>query len=211
MIIPDLNIFMMCKSLNPLAVREMPQKFHIRTCRKSELELWKAIHFDDPQTASDYHDFMTNYFDDVYADAGDLFFEKCLFVCDYDDKPIGTCFIWKAYNKFNTVHWFKVLKQYEGNGIGRALLSVVMQDLNHEDFPVYLHTQPSSYRAIKLYADFGFTLLSDPVIGSRQNDIEACLPILEKYMPQEDYMKLQIFEAPKDFLEAVNSSHINQF
>jgi GNAT superfamily N-acetyltransferase len=206
-----MNLFMMCKSLNTLAVREMPLEFHVRTCRKSELEIWKSIHFDDSNTATEYHAFMTNYFNDVYSDKGDLFFEKCLFVCNDDDKPIGTCFIWKAYNKINTLHWFKVLKRYEGRGIGKAILSVVMQDLKYEDYPIYLHTQPSSYRAIKLYSDFGFCLLSDPVIGSRQNDIEVCLPILEKYMPREDFIKLQISEAPKDFLDAVCSSNINEF
>jgi hypothetical protein len=28
------------------------------------------------------------------------------------------------------------------------------------EYPVYLHIQPSSFRAIKLYSDFGFSLLS---------------------------------------------------
>ena len=209
--IPDLNLFMMCHSLNASAIRKMPPEFHVRTCKKSELEIWKAIHFDDPDTASNYHDFMTNYFNDVYAAEGDLFFEKCLFVCNEDDEPIGTCFIWKAYNKINTLHWFKVVKQYEGRGVGRALLSVVMQSLKKEDYPVYLHTHPSSYRAIKLYSDFGFCLLSNPRIGSRQNDLEDSLPILEKYMLREDFIKLQFCKASKNFLKAVNSSNINQF
>jgi hypothetical protein len=40
--IADMNIFMMCKSLNTLAVREMPLEFHVTTCRKSELEIWKS-------------------------------------------------------------------------------------------------------------------------------------------------------------------------
>ena len=31
-----------------------------------------------------------------------------------------------------------------------------------------LHTHPSSYRAIKLYSDMGFKLLTDPIIGTRQ-------------------------------------------
>lgn len=210
--IPELNIFMMCESLHPDALRELPLGFHIRTCRKRELEIWKAIHFDNSITAAKYHDFMTHYFNNVYAEKGDLFFEKCLFVCDNDnDKPIGTCFIWKAYNKINTLHWFKVSKHYEGRGIGRALLSVVMQDLKNEDYPVYLHTQPSSYRAIKLYSDFGFSLLSNPVIGTRHNDVEESLPILEKYMPREDFIHLKICQAPTDFLDAVNSSNMAQF
>ncbi len=209
--IPDLNIFMMCKSMNKSAIREMPEGFHIRNCRKSELEIWKAIHFDDFETSKKYHEFMTNYYNEVYAGKGNLFFEKCLFACDKAGKPIGTCFIWKAYNRINTLHWFKVVKQHEGRGIGRALLSRVMTQVKEVEYPIYLHTQPSSFRAIKLYSDFGFTLLSDPVIGYRKNDLEESLPILEKYMPKEGYDNLQINNAPEVFLEVVRTSEINQF
>jgi GNAT superfamily N-acetyltransferase len=189
----------------------MPEDYYVRNCQQSELEIWKAIHFDDASAAEKYHDYMTSFFGDVYADFGNLFFKKCLFVCDKNDLPVGTCFIWRAYNKINTVHWFKVVREYEGKGIGRALLTAVMQGLKEEDYPVYLHTQPSSFRAIKLYSDFGFSLLSDPVIGNRQNDLEESMPILQKYMPAEDYMKLRITRAPENFLEAVLSSEITQF
>jgi hypothetical protein len=46
--IPDLNLFMMCSALNAEALRELPPGFHVRTCRKSELDLWKRFPFDDP-------------------------------------------------------------------------------------------------------------------------------------------------------------------
>lgn len=202
---------MICRAINKSAIREMPIGFHVRNCRRSELDTWKAIHFDDAITAQKYYEFMTNYFDKVYSYKADLFFKECLFVCDKNDHPIGTCFIWKAYNKINTLHWFKVVKEYEGLGIGRALLSIVLQNLGEEDFPIYLHTQPSSYRAIKLYSDFGFCLLTDPIIGNRYNDLKESLLILEKHMPHKDYTKLQMTTAPKEFLEIVGSSKINQF
>jgi hypothetical protein len=140
-----------------------------------------------------------------------VFFDKCLFVCDSQDRPIGTCFAWRTYEKITTIHWFKVQKQFEGLGIGRALLSYVMQNLSNDDFPVFLHTQPSSYRAIKLYADFGFELLSDPVIGNRTNDLKVCLPILQAVMPSEAFQALKVTRAPSLFLETVNTSSIEQF
>ena len=209
--IPDKNLFMMCDQLNWNASRELPDGYHVRNCRKDEIDIWKAMPFDNPLEAKAYHPFMTEFFATVYADKGTLFYNKCLFVCDENDKPLGTAFIWKAYDEFNTVHWLKVLKGYEGKGIGRALLSIIMQELKEEDYPVYLHTQPGSYRAIKLYSDFGFKLLSDPMIGPRRNDLEECLPILERFMKNEDFKRLQIVEAPSYFLKKLESVTENQF
>jgi len=212
--IPSKDLFMMCPALNPSALRALPQGFHFRMCRPDELETWKAMLLDFPHTPEIYDEYMqlmTDYYNDVYAKNSDLFFQKCLLVCDENDAPVGRGFIWKAYGKVNTVHWYKVLKPYENRGIGRAILTKIMTELTEADYPVYLHTHPSSFRAIKLYSDFGFGLVSNPVVGSRQNDFEECLPILERFMPKSDFDNLKIFEAPQSFLDIVASSEVEEF
>jgi ribosomal protein S18 acetylase RimI-like enzyme len=209
--IADIDLFMMCHSLNPDALTEIPKEYHIRTCRRNELDIWKAIHFDDPMSANKYRVFMTKFFNEVYAERESLFFQKCLFVCDSNDTPIATCFGWKAYETISTIHWFKVLKTFEGLGIGRALLSIVMKSFAESDYPIYLHTQPSSFRAIKLYSDFGFAFVTDEVIGYRRNGLDESLPFLKTHMYPKDYERLQFTKAPEHFLKAVTSSAINQF
>ncbi|AFY95241.1 GNAT family N-acetyltransferase [Chamaesiphon minutus] len=209
--IPDKNIFMMCSALNQNALTELPASYSIRNCRTDELNIWKMMPFDDLDLAKEYEQFMSDYFNTTYADKEQLFFAKTLFVCDRQDKPIATCLSWKAYDEFSTIQWFKVLKEYEGQGIGRALLSIVMQEIALHDYPVYLHTQPSSFRAIKLYSDFGFSLLSGDNFGIRNNDLDECLPILEKFMPTEYFQKLRIVIAPKEFEDATNKYDTNQF
>jgi ribosomal protein S18 acetylase RimI-like enzyme len=190
--IPDLNLFMVCEKLNQAALSDLPAGFRVRTCRKDELDIWKAMHFDEPETAVQYRGFMDDYFANHYAPKGDLFFETCLFVCDDQDKPVATCFAWKQYDQYTTIHWFKVIKPFEGQGIGRALLSLVMQPLHEEDYPVYLHTQPSSYRAIKLYTDFGFAMIDLPIIDNRVNGLRESMGILKKYMPERAYQQIRI-------------------
>ncbi|MEM7028495.1 MAG: GNAT family N-acetyltransferase [Chloroflexota bacterium] len=209
--IPDRNLFMMCQALNTDAISALPDEYHVRTCRKDELELWKAMHFDTPEEATVYQEYMTDFFTRVYAPKGNLFFETCLFVCDERDTPIASAFIWKVHGSFNTIHWLKVIKAYEGQGIGRALLSIIMQDIKKTGYPVYLHTQPASYRAIKLYSDFGFHLLSDPMIGHRKNDLQECLPILKKYMTKADFANLQTTTAPSHFLKVLEDARDSQF
>lgn len=209
--IPDKNVFMMCEALNYDALSELSDEYYVRNCRPDELDIWKAMPFDEAGLTEEYDRFMTDFFNTTYGGKEDLFFAKTLFVCDSSDKPVATCFIWKAYDEFNTIHWFKVLKEYEGKGIGRALLSILMRDLKAEDFPVYLHTQPASFRAIKLYSDFGFSLLSGEKFGNRKNDLDEYLPILEEFMPKKDFQKLKITKAPKEFEKALDKYETVQF
>ncbi|MGI5959345.1 MAG: GNAT family N-acetyltransferase [Massiliimalia sp.] len=209
--IPDKNLFMMCPQINLDAMAPLPQGFTARLCRPEDLLIWKRIHFDDPKQAEEFSPFMDTYFEQVYSQKQDLFFSKCLLICAPDGQVVGTCFAWKAYDAVTTIHWFKVLPAYENHGIGRGLLSMVMSTIEKEEYPVYLHTQPSSYRAIKLYTDFGFQLLTDPIIGNRENHVKECLPILKCYMTPSAYENLSFAKAPESFLKVVASSPIDQF
>ena len=205
------NLFMMCPRLNESALSDIPDGYHIRTCRREELDLWKVIHFDDETAAREQYPYMTRYFETVYEPAGEKFWNCCLFLCDADDRPVGTCFSWKAYERATTIHWYKVRKECEGNGLGRALLSEVMRKLEMSDYPVFLHTHPGCFRAIKLYTDFGFALLRDPVIGYRTNDLDVSLPYLREMMHAKAYDALKFADAPAWFLEAAKISEFSQF
>ena len=210
--IPDGNLFMICPSIQTEAFAALPEGYVIRNCRESELALWKAMPFDDPETAREQEAYMTSFFHQVYEPRRDEFFSACRFVCDFHDRPVATCFLWKAYGgAINTLHWLKVKKECEGQGIGRALLTALLRDVAEAELPIYLHTQPSSFRAIKLYTDFGFRFLTDAVIGNRKNDLRDCLPILERYMYAKDYARLSFLDAPEDFLQSVASSEIPEF
>lgn len=76
----DPNLFMMCTQLNKEALRTMPEGYTLRPCRKEELSIWKAMPFDDAETALAYEPYMQSYFELVYQDKSDLFFERCLFL-----------------------------------------------------------------------------------------------------------------------------------
>ena len=195
------DLFMMCEQMNSEAVSALPDGYRARNCRRDELDVWMRMQFDDPCEAEKELPFMADYFSRVYESNKDLFFQSCLFVCDKCDNPIGTVFIWKIYEEFNTLHWLKVRKEYENRGIGRALLSIVLRGLQAQDYPVYLHTHPANFRAIKLYSDFGFRLLSDPVIGCRPNGLQESLPFLQRYMTKEAFRNLKVVEAPRPFLK----------
>lgn len=209
--IDNMNLFMMCESLRTDAGRTMPQGYHFRCCRRSELPLWKRIHFDLQEVADEFSAFMDDYFQSVYAANEDLFFESCVFACDESDKPVATCFVWRAYDSIYTLHWFKVVREHEGRGVGRALLYEVMRKLSTKQYPVYLHTHPASLRAMKLYSDFGFALLTDAEIGYRSNDLAKCLPYLEQNMPRDVFDGLRFASATDALLKAAKSNEHEEF
>jgi len=209
--IPDPDLFMMCRSPEPQEFTALPAGFYFDLCREEELDIWRAFPFDEKDAAQEFSAYMKQYFDEVYRPKGDLFFSKCLFVRNAEGVPVATGFLWKAYDRINTLHWLKVKKKWEDRGIGRALISRLLSELGSTDFPIYLHTQASSYRAIKLYTDFGFELITDPFVGDRKNGLEEGQRLLKQSMRPEDWIRLRFTSAPAQFLETVRSSAIHEF
>lgn len=200
------NLFMMCEKLNPKAFTTLLDGYQIRHLKEDELDIWKTIHFDNDEDKKQYKSFMDQYFNDVYSSNKELFFKQCLVVINKENQIIGTCFLWQAYQTITTVHWFKVVNEEEGKGIGRALLSKVLSEVTTKDMPIYLHTHPECKKAIKLYLDFGFNFIEDLVIGTRENHISE---FIEEF--NELYGNITLKKAPKLFLEVTKNNIIDEF
>lgn len=205
------NLFMICQQLNRTAFAPLPAGFRFRTLRRTELPVWKAMPFDNTEEAQAYRAYMDDYFQVTYARDEDAFFANTLVICEASNRLIATGLMWKAYALYLTVHWIKVLKEYEGCGLGRALLSLLFEPITEVHLPMYLHTQPESFRTIKLYSDFGFEILTDPRIGTRDNYIFECLPFLKQTMPERDYAQLKFTQAPVEFIRGMAPQLTEQF
>lgn len=206
-----MNLFMVCRAPERSQFGDVPEGFHLRALREEELPLWEGFPFDGRPDAAQ-RAWMRDYFEKVYAPRRALFFRRCQVVTDGEDLPVATCFLWPAYEgRINTLHWLKVLPAYEGRGIGRGLLSRLLGGLGAQELPLFLHTQPESFRAIKLYTDLGFDLITDRMVGPRPNDLAASLPLLRGSMPARDYARLRFASAPAGLLSAASSSPISEF
>ena len=197
------NLFMQCDSPNKKAFRPLPRGFTSRLCKHDEIIVWKEM-----WAQGKYMDFVNYYYDAVYAPHESEFLCRCMFAVDENDKPVATAGIWRSYGRINTVMWYYVLSEYEGRGIGRGLLSEVLKGT---EYPVYVHTHPIAHRAIKLYSDFGFKLITEPAIGYRKNDLYDSLPYLLKILPKSDYAGLKFTEANEELLTAALSSEFAEF
>lgn len=191
------NLFMMCEKPETAAFRPLGAGFTFRPVRPEELGLWK-----EPAVEAPFIPDVSAYFDRVYAGRQAEFFRQAYFLCGGSGQPAATGLLWKAWGKVSSLGWIRTLPVYEGQGVGRMLLSALLE---RAEYPLFLHTQPTSARAIKLYSDFGFRLLTAPVVGDRENDLGKSLPLLQKVLPEKAFASLRTAEAPGWFLEAARS------
>lgn len=207
----DANMFMMCQTPNKLAYKDIPSGYHIRKLKKEELPIWFEFPFDTVQgDKTEYVNYMKEYFNKVYKAREEEFFNSCLVICNEQDIPVGTCFAWKIYDKFWTIHWFKVYSNTENKGLGKALLTEVMKTIPENEYPVYLHTQPGSYRAIKIYSDFGFKILTDEKVGKRVNQFNEAVDYLKKQMGVY-YNSLSFTKSNGELSKQIENVEYNQF
>jgi len=92
--------------------------------------------------------------------------ERCLFVLNSDGLPIGTANAWYSDSEMGRralVHWVAVCPEYQGLGLGKALVKKVLSVLYSldKDKQVWLHTQTWSHPAIKLYHTLGFNMVQE--------------------------------------------------
>lgn len=183
----DNNIFMICRDLNKNAFQSLDQHLTVRNLRKSEIELWKTIHFDTEYDKQTYYYLIDDYYTQFLGSKKGEFLNQCKVICDANNQILGTCFLWKTTSKLWSIQWFKVIETYANRGIGRQLLSSVFSEADSNIFPIILHTHPVSYSAIKLYSDFGFPFLTNTKIGLRGNHLHESLSFIKNKMTYNQF------------------------
>ena len=173
------NIFMLCRKLNNSAFKKLDKKYIVRNLEESEIEIWKTIHFDTCEDKKNYRYIVDEYYNNYFSDRKNEFLNACKVICDVNKDILGSCFLWKISAGLWSIQWFKVVNQYANKGIGRQLLSYVLNN-NKLELPIILHTHPVSFSAIKLYTDFGFEFLTDNYVGPRKNHLDVSLDLIKR-------------------------------
>ena len=133
------------------------------------------------------------YFAEKYIVENDS--EKIIFLLDDTGQTIGSCISWtdeRYGEKVNSLHWLIVNDAYQGKGLGRALCTEAMNRFylcNQK--PIYIHTQPWSWKAIMLYISLGFRLQKTDVFSAYTNQYNEAMLTLKTVLPREQYLKLQ--------------------
>ena len=83
-------------------------------------------------------------------------------------------------------------EQYQRIGLGKALsVSVMNIYAGQGAFPVYIHTQPWSWKAILLYLSLGFKLQKTDTFSNYVNEYGKAMNELGKILTEDKFALLQ--------------------
>lgn len=189
--IPFCNTIMKCSDYSPRHV-ELPDGFSIVSYQRGYEKEWAKLEyaigdFDSLEVAEKY--FVETYLQKTES------FPNILFAMNKDNEIIGSCIAWqdmRGTNSVSSLHWLVVDERYQRLGLGRALCIAVMNIyVERGALPVYIHTQPWSWKAILLYTSLGFKLQKTDAFSHYENEYEKAMIELGKIVTAEQYELLK--------------------
>ncbi len=128
-----------------------------------------------------------SYFRSRYLPYQALLKERMLFIQNVKGEKIATFTIWwdeDDNNEIPSVNWVGVKPNYQGLGLGKAIIFKGLQESVQllGDVDIYLHTQTWSYKAVGIYEKAGFGILKEGSFGRYKNEYYQAKPILDKMM-----------------------------
>lgn len=187
--IPFYNIIMRCDRILPMEVK-LPEGYAIRSYQPGDEDAWAALHVATGDFASAQE--AAAYFLDTYARD----FSRALFAVAPDGSTIGTATAWtdpRGDAAIRSLHWLAVAEDHQRKGIGKALCKTILKLMRREDnaAPVYLHTQPWSWKAVLLYVSLGFKLQRTDSFANYENQYEQVMATLHGVLNDEQYAKVE--------------------
>ena len=172
-----IELTMIRKGVTDITTTDLPPNYSLRHFINGDEQMWAEIttavgEFESIEKARAQ-------FDEEFGPFINEFKKRSLFLLNEEMEPIGTGTAWYDNNfrqkSYGRVHWVGIHPTYQGRGLGAPLVSAVMNILRERHCRLFLTTQTTSVRAIKIYLGFGF----EPLVGS-DREMEGWKMIEEK-------------------------------
>jgi len=181
--LPYFNVIMKRRAGLPIAMHRLPSGFFIAGFVPGDEISWACIETAVGEFATE--DEALTYFQTAYLPYSDELTRRCVFIRGADGGAVGTItswWNWTEERRHPSVHWLAVRPDYQGLGLGKALVSECLKRLMwlEGDRDIWLHTQTWSHRAIAIYLRAGFEFMRQDTFGGYPNDYEQAMPVLYK-------------------------------
>lgn len=179
--IPYKHILMKRPKGTPVKNYALPDGYSLCLYQEGNERDWAEIEssvleFDDPASA-------LKYYDKEFMPYPEELKRRQYFVRDPEGKMAATASAWwkmSGDRRVPILHWVAVKPEYQGKGLGKALVTAAVQRMIalEGDVDIYLHTQTWSYKAINIYLDAGFELLQHETYGGYKNEYEDAIKLI---------------------------------
>lgn len=186
--IPFYNIILRCDRYQDTEIH-LPSGFALRGFQTGDEKAWARLEYEIGDFASQEEG--EQYFKDTYLNGKMEIANRCVFALDEEQRIVGACIAWrdpKGERTAASLHWLVVHPACQGKGLGRALCQRTMQIFDDlQERPVYIHTQPWSYRAILLYISLGFQLQITDTFSNYENQYAQAMGVLKGVLDGKQY------------------------
>jgi GNAT superfamily N-acetyltransferase len=189
--IPYKNVIMKCD--HPVMVEaNLPVGYKFAHFKPGSEAGWASLEYEIGDFIS--FDEALYYFRQRYMFDLDELRKRCILVENAGGQIVASCLAWydnRQAKRVGSLHWLVVYPDHQGLGIGKVVLLRTMQIFaSLDEFPVYLHTQPWSFKAIVLYLKYGFSLMKEDTFSSYVNEYGEAIEILRNMLNEKDYLYL---------------------
>ena len=162
--VPHFDVMMARKQGTPIPEVKLPNGYKFTFFKLGDEKDWAIIETSVLEFPSEIDSLL--YFQKQYLPYIGELEKRCIFIENAQGEKVATCTGWWDYNgvkRHPTVHWCAVKPEYQGLGLGKAIVTKITQlmvDIEG-DIDMYLHTQTWSHKAIKLYEMAGYEITDE--------------------------------------------------
>lgn len=149
-------------NLDTIPTFELPVGYRLRFYKKGDEKIWLTLQ----EESDDHNVFTANTWEDNWHGDDGALSERMVFLETDNGEVVGSAAAWyddyfsdKSFREKNwgRVHWVAVAPAYQGRGLSKPMMTLVLRrlaDLGHPG--AFLTTDIVRSRAIGLYRKFGF-------------------------------------------------------
>ena len=171
--VPYAGFFMRREPGAPLPDYPLPEGYRYTFFQDGDETNWARIETSVLEFDSEFAALL--YFKEHYIKHIDELRRRCIFIENNSGIKVATAMAWWIdvdEQRRAAVHWVSVDPNYQGQGLGKAIISratKLLTQLNGE-VPIYLHTQTWSHKAVEIYKNHSYTPTDEKALYKKKKD-----------------------------------------
>jgi len=182
--IPFVGLYMRREPGSRIPAYGLPDGFKFTYFKDGDEADWSRIESSVLEFDSEFSALM--FFKEKYIPIIEELYRRCIFIETACGDKVATATAWwsSIYGERRPwLHWIGVCPEYQGLGLGKALISRVTELMTEieGDVPIFLKTQTWSYKAINIYLQCGYEPTYEKLLyRDRSDNCKKALRVLKR-------------------------------